>query len=125
MVFEQFLSIGGIIATLVSAIVAFIAIIIADELIAHNIEIKHSLIMAIVAMFIVPIISLFALSYVNLDIPYIGTFIIPLIIWIILGEILLKADFMAKLKVIVIAFIVFEILEMFLVPYLFALMPTF
>jgi len=125
MVLEGLLSVGGIIGILISAIVAFIVIVLVDKMIGHNFEIKHSFIMAIVAMFIVPIISAFGLSALNIGIPYLDSLILPLIVWIILGEILLKADFMAKLKVIIIAFVVFTLLSWYLVPYLFTLMPTF
>lgn len=124
MVLEGFLSVGGIIGTLINAIIAFIVIMLVNKIVAHNFDVKRVFILAIIALFVIPVISLYALSYANIGIPYIGTFIIPLIFWIILGEILLKgAGVMTKLKVIVIAFIVYELLTIFLTPYLFAAIP--
>ncbi|MEM7819279.1 MAG: hypothetical protein QXD48_00420 [Candidatus Aenigmatarchaeota archaeon] len=114
---ESFLSIGFAVSTLISSIIAFIAIIISDAIIAHNIDTKHSFILAIVALFLAPIAGALLTTYINISIPYFEIFIFPLIIWIILGEILLKAEMITKLKVIIIAFVVYEILSIFVMPY--------
>lgn len=114
MAFEYLLSIGYIVSLLISAAVAFIAIAIVGKLIAHNIEAKHSFIMAIVALFVTPIIGTFIVQYIA--IPYFGAFILPLIVWIALGEVLLQADTVTKLKVAVIAFVVYLVLSIYLTP---------
>jgi len=54
------LSLGGIIATFVNALIAFVAITIADKFIGHNFEPKRTFIMAVVALFLAPIVSTFA-----------------------------------------------------------------
>ncbi len=115
------LSIGYIVSLLVSAVVAFIAIVISDKLISHNIEAKHSFILAIVALFIAPIVGTFAAPFV--PIPYFGAFILPLLVWIGLGQVLLSAEAMTKLKVTVIAFVVYIVLSLYLTPMIRSLIP--
>ncbi len=99
-------SFGSILGLLINTLVAFIAIVVSNGVIAHNIDIKHSFIMAIVALFVAPII----VAFLSLGV-YLSLFIIPLIVWIILGEVLLSADKMTKLKVVIIAFVVYTILN--------------
>ena len=129
MVFENLLSVGYIITLLISSIVAFIAILIVDKVVGGNFEPKHAFIMAIVALFISPIVLGFIFSSLSLPTMVVGTidiisgFILPLLIWITLGEALLSADKMAKLKVTVIAFVVYLILSIFVTPMIFGLLP--
>ena len=108
------LSIGGAVGLLVNVIIIFIAIVIADKVIAHEIEAKKSLIMAFVAYLIVPLI-LGAIISAGLSIPYI-IYIIPLVVWVALSELLLKAEMKKKLIVAVVAFIIFTALNLVGVP---------
>ncbi len=121
MVLESLLSIGYVVSLLVSAVVAFIAIVVSDKAIAHNIEAKHSFIMAIVALFVVPIIGAFIAPYV--PIPYFGAFILPLIVWIALGQVLLSAEMKTKAIVTIVAFVVYLILSIFLTPIIRGFIP--
>lgn len=119
----DFLNIGFIASTLISSFVAFIAIIISDKIIAHEMEFKHALIIAVIALFIGPIAGGLMLSYFSLPDMF-ALYIIPLLIWIILGEIMLKIDRMAKLKVMIVAFVVYFVLSTALTPYIFSIMPA-
>ena len=103
-IFASFLSIGGIVSLVVNVIVTAIAIMIADKVIAHEINFKHSLIMAVIAYLVVPLAISFAVLYV----PAIAivSIILPLVAWIILGEILLSSDMKQKAIVAIIAYAV-------------------
>ncbi|MFH0948982.1 MAG: hypothetical protein V1802_00670 [Candidatus Aenigmatarchaeota archaeon] len=118
------LSVGYYIGLLVDALIVFVVLIIADKLVAHNFEIKRTLILAIVALFLTPIITSFIGTAITLP-SFVFIYILPLIVWIVLGEILLKeAGIMAKLKVIVIAFVVWTILNYAGIPgMLMAMLP--
>ena len=117
------LSVGGMIALLVNALVAFVALVIADKVIAHSIDAKRLLIMSIVALFVTPIVGALVLGYVAIPI-VVSSYLLPLVVWIILGEILIKeAGMKAKLKVIVVAFIVYLVLSTFAAPYIFSALP--
>ncbi|MBI4170384.1 MAG: hypothetical protein HY514_01725 [Candidatus Aenigmarchaeota archaeon] len=119
--FTSLLSVGGIISLVVNVIVTAIAIMIADKIITHEIEIKHSLIMAFIAYFILPL----ALSYLIVFVPVISTIaiILPLIVWIILGEVLLKADRKQKAIVAIIAYAVNLLLLGYVSGFIFSLLP--
>ncbi len=120
-----FVNIGFVVGTFVSAILAFIAIVASDKLISHSIDAKKSLIMALIALFIVPIAATFVLGFIPVlaSIPYIGSILLPLVFWIGLGEGLLSSDRKTKLKVAVVAFIVYIILQVFAAPYIRAAIP--
>ena len=109
------LSLVGIIGLLITTLIIFIALIIADKIIAHEMDIKHVLIMAFLCAFIVPIITAIALPFLPIpagfgQIFYYG---FPLLSWVVLGEILLGGEFKEKLAVAFIAFAVFTALQMF------------
>ena len=115
------MTLGGIIATLVNVLIIFLALVIADKVIAHNVNVKRLLIMALIAFFLAPIIGSLIAGYVA--IPYIGL-ILPLIVWIILGELLIKeADMKTQLKVVVVAFVVYTFLSLCLTPVIISLLP--
>ncbi len=116
------LTLAGVISTLISAIVAFIGLVIADKFIAHNIDAKRLLIIAIVALFVTPVAGSFLFAMVSLP-AAIGAYALPLIVWIILSEILLSSDLMTKLKVAVVGYVVYLILTITVAPYLFAIIP--
>lgn len=104
-------SIGGLFAILINAVVAWIVLMIIDKIVAGNLDVKRTFIMALVALFIVPIVVGF------LALPgLVSIYVVPLIVWIALGEVLLKASAMQKLKVVIIAFVVYIILNFVGVP---------
>ena len=73
--------------------------------------------MAILAYFIVPVVSFFLTPYLTSLIPAVIVFyLIPLIVWLILGEILLEEDAETKLKVAAVAYIVYLVLTFLGVP---------
>ncbi len=112
MAIEDFVSLAGIIGTLISAIIVWIILIIVNKIIAHNVGAKRAFILAFVALFITPIAASFIATAVALP-ALVAIYVIPLIVWIILGEALLKGGTVKqKLKVIVVAFVVYIILTM-------------
>jgi len=108
------LSIGGIVGLLVNVIIIFIVIVIADKVIAHEIEPKKSFIMALIAYLVVPLIFGVVIS-TGISIPYL-IYILPLIAWIILSQIMLKAEMKKKLIVAVVAFVIYTALNLVGVP---------
>ncbi len=99
------LSVGGMIGLLINVIIITAVLVIIDRIIAHEMTIKKSFVMAVVAYLFVPII----LSFANIAIPFAG-YIIPLIIWIALGQFLLKGTVKNKAVVAAVAFLVYIIL---------------
>jgi len=120
-----FVNLGFVLGTFISALLAFVAIVVSDKVISHSIDAKKSLIMALIALFIVPIAATFVLGSVPvlLAIPYFASIFLPLLFWIGLGEALLKSDRKTKLKVTVVAFIVYIILDIFLKPAIISALP--
>lgn len=117
------LSAGGVIALLINAVIAFLALVIADKLIAHNVNAKRLFIISLVALFLTPIVAGIALSYAALP-SLVAAYVLPLIVWLVLGELLIKeADMKTKLKVVVVAFAVYIILSIFLAPVIFSALP--
>ena len=117
------LSVGGVIALLLNSVIAFIALVIADKVIAHNVDVKHLFIMSIVALFVTPIIGGLVLGYLAIP-TVVSSYLLPLVVWIALGEVLIKeADMKTKLKVVIVGFIAYIVLSIFLAPYVFSLIP--
>ena len=117
------LSVGGIVALLVNALIVFVALVIADKIIAHSIDAKRLLIMSIISLFLAPIVGILLASYVPLP-GMVSAYAVPLLVWIILGELLIKeADFRTKLKVIVVGFLAYILLSIFAAPLIFSLLP--
>jgi hypothetical protein len=111
------LTIGGIIGLLIDAIIVTIVIIISDKIIAHGIEAKHAFIMAFASYFLA-IILMLGLAFANIVLPsLLAVYIIPLLVWVVLGELLLKsADRKKRLEVAVVAFVIYTILTFVGVP---------
>ncbi|MBI5332006.1 MAG: hypothetical protein HZB65_00370 [Candidatus Aenigmarchaeota archaeon] len=109
------LSLAGIIGLLITTFIIFIALVIADKVIAHEMNIKHVLIMAFLCAFIVPIITTIALQFLSIPVGFSQIFYygLPLLSWVVLGEVLLGGEFKEKLAVAFIAFAVFTALQMF------------
>ncbi|MBS3054738.1 MAG: hypothetical protein J4431_04330 [Candidatus Aenigmarchaeota archaeon] len=97
----------------VSALLAFIAVVISDNYIGHNIELRRALVLSVISFFIVPLI----IPYLGLNYPYLNLYF-PLISWIILGEIILNNDFGTKLKILGVAFFVYYVLNIIIQPFI-------
>lgn len=105
-------TIGGVIALLVQILIIWIVVVLADKVIAHQIHAKRALILAVLAYFVSPLI----LGLAAISIPFAGI-IVPLVVWIILGEILLRGVSVGgKLKVAALAFVIYLILNFAGVP---------
>lgn len=93
---------------LINALLAFVAVVLVDRIISHEVEAKHALALSIVSFVAVPILA-----------PFIGAFeknallVLSFVSWVILGEALLQSDWQTKLKVLVIAFVVYSVLTLF------------
>ena len=117
------LSVGGMIALLVNMLIAFIALVIADKIVAHNVDAKRLLILAFVALFVTPIVAAIVLSSLALP-ALVSAYVLPFVVWLALGEVLIKeADMKTKLKVVLLAFVVWIILSIYLAPFIFQLLP--
>ncbi|MBI3190270.1 hypothetical protein HYZ41_01050 [archaeon] len=114
------LSLGGIIGLLINVVIITIVLALADKFLAHEMSFKKSFIMAIIAYLAVPII----LAASGISFEFSG-YIIPLIIWIVLGQFLLKGGHKKKLIAAAVAFIVWIILMFAGVPGILATMIPF
>jgi hypothetical protein len=106
-------SVGGAIGLLVQILIIWVVVMLADKIIAHQMQAKHSLILAILAYFLSPLV----LAFAAISIPF-ASIIVPLIVWIVLGEILLRGygGAKARLKVAAIAFVIYLVLNYAGVP---------
>lgn len=119
-IFGLSLSIGTVLTYLIDALIAWIAIIIADKIIAHEIEPKKSLVLALASFLVVPfVLPLLGIGSLG------STILVSAIVWIGLGELILEADRMTKLKVLIIAFVVYYIISIFLSEYILSLISVF
>ena len=99
-------TVGGIAWLFVQTIIVFIVIVIADRLISHGVDARHALILSFAAYFL-PGLVLFGLNIAGVSLPGSILLVLPLLIWIGLGELLLEGDFKSKLIVAVIAYVAF------------------
>lgn len=113
MAFHEFLgifgvptTIGGLVWLFVQTFAVFLVIVLADRLISHGVEMKHALILSFAAYFLPGLLRL-GLSIVGISLPDPIVLVLPLLIWIGLGELLLEGDFKGKLIVAVIAYVTF------------------
>jgi hypothetical protein len=113
-------SLGSIVTIFLESIIAFAALVISNKVIAHELDAKRLLIMSLVALFVTPIVGQFIFG--ALSIPFIGSYLLPLLVWIVLGEVLLKADMRTKLKVAAVGYFAYLLLSIMVAPYLFALL---
>ena len=105
-------TVGGAVALLIQIAIIWVVINIADQVMAHQIEPKRSLILAVLAYFASPLV----LAFAAVSIPFAGIFV-PLVVWIILGEVLLKAwGFKNRMKVAGAAFVVYLLLNFMGIP---------
>ena len=104
-------SIGGVISLVVQVLIIWIVVMLADKVIAHEIEAKRSAILAFLAYFLSPLV----LVFVTIPIPFVGLFA-PLIVWVVLGELLLSGDRVSRLKVAAVAFVIYLLLNLVGIP---------
>lgn len=122
------LTIPGIVTMFVNSLLAFVVVVLSDKVISHNLELKRASIVSGVALFITPVLGALVASYTALPVYLSGiifAYVLPLLVWIVLGEILLKSDMKTKLKVMVIAFAAYMILNFTVGPILFGFVPGF
>ena len=99
-------TIGGVVWLVVQTLIVFLVIVIADRAISHGVEMKHALILSVAAYFL-PGLLLFGLNIAGMLLPGSILLVLPLLVWIGLGELLLEGDFKNKLIVAIIAYVVF------------------
>ncbi|MBI2971589.1 MAG: hypothetical protein HYY37_04205 [Candidatus Aenigmarchaeota archaeon] len=102
---------AGIVALLAQALVTALAILISDRLIAHNFEVKHAVMMSFAAYFVTPL-AFAGIALSGFEVPaLVARYVVPLLVWIALGEILLQSgDMVTKLKVAGVGFAVYIIM---------------
>ncbi len=111
------ISLPALINWLVASLIAAISIMLAEEIIEHNLELTHSLIMALLAN-LAPTLLLeyFPFYFGILPFPSLAT---SLLCWILLALIFLRdAEFWDRIKIAILGFAVSQILMFFLLPYL-------
>lgn len=96
------MSVSGFIWLLVQSLIIFIVVVIAGKVLAHETSIKHSLILAFVAYFISNA-AVFGLALIGIMIPF-GFYIIPILVWIGLGELLIGGSRKTRLIIAIIAY---------------------
>lgn len=107
----QFLPVPTIISKFMEWVIILFILVFSDVLIAHSIEFKKLLILSLIAYLITP----FALDIAPVSYPF--TLLVPLILWIILSEILLReASVKQKAIIATLAYITYLILTFLNVP---------
>lgn len=104
------LSGAGILAVLINALVIFLAVVLADKFIAHNFEVKKSLILSVLAYFVAPLAGGLAVSLLGVPF-FVGQYVVPLAVWVALSEVLLQGDRITKVKVGAVAFVMWAVLQ--------------
>jgi len=121
------LAAGSIFGALVSAfllsIVPFITLSIVNAIATKELSLKRAFIMAFLSFFVVrTMASMVSVPFVSSGLG--SSIILPLIAWIILGEIFLKADWKKKLLITVTSFVVYlALLFVGFESYLLSLIP--
>jgi hypothetical protein len=119
-IFGLSLTVSSVLLYLINALIAWIALIIADSIIAHNVEAKKTLILSLASFFVVPLVlPLLGLGALG------ATIVVSAVVWIGLGELLLESDKMIKLKVLIIGFVVYYVVSLFLAEYIFSFLSSF
>ena len=99
--------VSSLISLVVETVIIVMAISLANVIITHGINIKRIFVMALLAYLLTPIVGYFLVSFLP-AIPY----LLPLIVWIVLGELILKdIDFKKKAIVAAIGYVIFIILS--------------
>ena len=103
-------TLGGVLWLFVQTLIVFLVILIADRVISHGVEIRHALILSFAAYFL-PGLILLGLNFAGINLPGFVLLVLPVIVWIALGEVLLGGDFKSKLIVAVIAYATFLVIN--------------
>lgn len=110
------ISLPALINWLIASLIAAISIMLAEEIIEHNLELIHSLIMALLAN-LAPTLLLEYFPFYFGIIPF-SSLATSLLCWILLALIFLRdAEFWDRIKIAILGFAVSQIL-MFFLPYL-------
>lgn len=124
----NFTSIGGIATLVVSMLIAWIILMISDKIIGHEIEAKHTLIISVISLLITPIVVSLLAKYMVLPgilATLLVVYLLPLLVWIVLGELLIKdIDVVKKFGVMIIAFVVYTLVQMFAGSYIASFIAT-
>lgn len=88
---------SGIVSLIINWAVITISLVLANYAISHQIDIKKIPIMGIVAYVLSPIFTSILNPFVPLEVSY----ILPLILWIILGEFMLKEEMDLKKRALI------------------------
>jgi hypothetical protein len=108
------LNIGGAVALLVQASLAALVIVIVNKVVAQSfeLEVKSAFIMAVGSYFLTPLVFL-GLASAGMTFPsLVALYIVPLLVWIVLGEVLLHSySTMEKAKVAIVAFVAYSVLQ--------------
>ena len=111
--FDIAFPVASITALIVESALITLAIALADFAISHGIELKRILMMSGLAYLLVPIVGSLLGSYL----PALTIYLLPLLVWVILGEIFLKElDFRKKAIVAGLGYIIFLIFGIIQLP---------
>ncbi len=107
-------SVSGALWLLVKSLLVFVVIVVADRLLAHEMEFKHALAVSVAAFFAIPF--LLSAVYLFLDFGFQLNLILfyglPLLVWIILAEAFLGgADHKTKLELAFIAWVSYLVID--------------
>lgn len=102
----------SIFAFIVQLLIIWIVILLSERLVAARVGAKRAFALAFLAYFIPPLLF----TFVNIAIPF-AYLIIPLVVWIILSELLLRdSSFGGRIKIAVVAFVIYLILQFIGLP---------
>ncbi|MBI2584073.1 MAG: hypothetical protein HYW25_05370 [Candidatus Aenigmarchaeota archaeon] len=106
------LELFSILVLVVQLLIIWIVVLLSAKLVASGIGALRAFVLAFLAYFLPPLVF----SFFSISIPY-AAIIIPLIVWIILGELLLReATLGGRLKITIVAFIIYLILQFIGLP---------
>jgi len=105
-------SVSGAIWMFIESIIVAIVVVIADRIIAHEMEMKHAVAVSIAAFFAIPFLMNAVFSIVQIDYMFMTIIIngLPLLVWIILAEVFLgSTDHKTKIELAFVAWIAYLI----------------
>lgn len=106
-------SVNGAIWMFIESLIVSIVVIIADRVIAHEMEVTHAVVVSIAAFFAIPFLTTAAWLVVPLDYTFrmIITNGLPLLVWMVLAEMFLSgADHKTKIELAFIAWIAYLVI---------------
>lgn len=106
--FDLAFPISSILTEVINCILVVFAVILADYVISHGIELKRILILSVVGYFFAPIFGFLLIPYLPLYVPYYFVYLLPLIFWAIAGEIILQDyDRKNRIMIAILGYIIF------------------